>query len=123
MATLKEKREKLQERIAKLQAREKALAQKDKVKERKERTKRLIELGAIVESKFSKEAVFALRWLTKDELTNVEKFLLRDDAQNVAKNHETADMEKQKEKQQEKKNAKATELKQEQEQPQNASQP
>lgn len=76
MATIKEKREKLQERIAKLQAREKALAQKDKVKERKERTKRLIELGAIVESKFSEDAVFVLRYLQKEKLANVEKWLL-----------------------------------------------
>ena len=76
MATLKEKREKLQERIAKLQAREKALAQKDKVKERKERTKRLIELGAIVESKFSDDAVFVLKYLSAEKLANVEKWLL-----------------------------------------------
>ena len=74
---LKEKREKLQERIAKLQAREKALAQKDKVKERKERTKRLVELGAIIESKFSKDAVFVLRNLPKDNLAKVEEWLMK----------------------------------------------
>ena len=50
MASIKEQREKLQAKIAQLQAREKALAQKDKVRERKARTKRLIEIGAVVES-------------------------------------------------------------------------
>lgn len=50
MATIKEQRVKLQEKIAKLQAREKALAQKDRLQERKARTKRLIEIGAVIES-------------------------------------------------------------------------
>jgi hypothetical protein len=50
MASIKEQRAKLQERISALQAREKALAAKEKEKERKARTKRLIEIGAVVES-------------------------------------------------------------------------
>ena len=50
MASIKEQRAKLQEKIAQLQAKEKALAQKDKLQERKARTKRLIEIGAVVES-------------------------------------------------------------------------
>lgn len=50
MASIKEQRAKLQARIAKLQAREKKLAADEKEKERKARTKRLIEIGAVVES-------------------------------------------------------------------------
>lgn len=50
MASIKEQRAKLQEKIAQLQAKEKALARKDKLQERKARTKRLIEIGAVVES-------------------------------------------------------------------------
>ena len=50
MASIKEQRAKLQEKIAQLQAKEKALAQKDKLQERKARTKRLIAVGAVVES-------------------------------------------------------------------------
>lgn len=50
MASIKEQRAKLQEKIAALQAREKTLAAKEKEKERKARTKRLIEIGAVVES-------------------------------------------------------------------------
>lgn len=50
MASIKEQRAKLQAKIEALQAREKALAQKDRAQERKARTKRLIEIGAVVES-------------------------------------------------------------------------
>lgn len=73
MATIKEQREKLQERIAALQAREKALAAKDRAQERKARTKRLIELGAAIESKFSADAIFVLRNATKEQLSRIDK--------------------------------------------------
>lgn len=75
MASIKEQRAKLQEKIAALQAREKALAQKDKLQERKARTKRLIEIGADIENRFSADAIFVLRNMTKEELANVEKWL------------------------------------------------
>lgn len=70
MASIKEQRAKLQEKIASLQAREKALAAKEKQKERKARTKRLIEIGAVVESvaghPIEKEQLEKFKqWLTK----------------------------------------------------------
>ena len=70
MASIKEQRAKLQEKIAALQAREKTLAAKEKEKERKARTKRLIEIGAVVESvaghPIEKEQLEKFKqWLTK----------------------------------------------------------
>jgi len=76
VANIKEKKEKLAEQIAKLQARYKQLDQKDKVQERKARTKRLIEVGAVIESKFSADAISVLKDMPKERLVNVEKWLL-----------------------------------------------
>lgn len=75
MASIKEQRARLQEKIAALQAREKALAQKDKAQERKARTKRLIELGAIIESKLSDDAIAGLRSMTKEQLEKLNGWL------------------------------------------------
>lgn len=76
MTNIKEKKEKLAEQIAKLQARYKSLEKKDRVQERKARTKRLIELGAVIESKFSADAISVLKDMPKERLLNVEKWLL-----------------------------------------------
>lgn len=70
MGSIKEQRAKLQEKIAALQAQEKKLAAKEKEKERKARTKRLIEIGAVVESvaghPIEKEQLEKFKWwLTK----------------------------------------------------------
>lgn len=70
MASIKEQRAKLQEKIAQLQAKEKALAQKDKLQERKARTKRLIEVGAVVESVVGHP-------IEKDKLENFKTWLTR----------------------------------------------
>ena len=70
MASIKEQRAKLQEKIAALQAREKALAAKEKEKERKARTKRLIEIGAVVES-------VAGHPIEKEQLENFKLWLIR----------------------------------------------
>ena len=70
MASIKEQRAKLQEKIAQLQAKEKALAQKDKLQERKARTKRLIEVGAVVESVVGHP-------IEKDKLENFKLWLTR----------------------------------------------
>lgn len=70
MASIKEQRAKLQEKIAQLQAKEKALAQKDKLQERKARTKRLIEVGAVVESVVGHP-------IEKDKLENFKLWLIR----------------------------------------------
>ena len=75
MASIKEQRAKLQARIAKLQAREKKLAADEKEKERKARTKRLIELGAIIESKLSDDAITGLRSMTKEQLEKLNGWL------------------------------------------------
>lgn len=75
MASIKEQRTKLKEKIAALQAREKTLAAKEKEKERKARTKRLIELGAIVESKLSTEAIEGLKAMTKEQLEKMDSQL------------------------------------------------
>lgn len=68
MANFKEQREKLKAQIAKLQAREKLLASKDRVQERKARTKRLIEIGAVVEKVYGDS-------IEKELLPYLEKFL------------------------------------------------
>lgn len=68
MASIKEQRAKLQEKIAALQAREKTLAAKEKEKERKARTKRLIEIGAVVESVIGHP-------IEKDKLENFKLWL------------------------------------------------
>lgn len=78
MASIKEQRAKLHERIAALQAREKALAAKEKEKARKARTKRLIEIGAVVESvaghPIEKEQLERFKqWLIKHLEKPVEK--------------------------------------------------
>ena len=70
MASIKEQRAKLQEKIAQLQAKEKALAQKDKLQERKARTKRLIEIGAVVESVVGHP-------IEKEKLENFKLWLIR----------------------------------------------
>lgn len=70
MASIKEQRAKLQEKIAALQAREKALAAKEKEKERKARTKRLIEIGAVVESVVGHP-------IEKEKLENFKLWLIR----------------------------------------------
>ena len=70
MASIKEQRAKLQEKIAQLQAKEKALAQKDKLQERKVRTKRLIEIGAVVESVVGHP-------IEKEKLENFKLWLIR----------------------------------------------
>ena len=70
MASIKEQRAKLQEKIAQLQAKEKALAQKDKLQERKARTKRLIEVGAVVEFVVGHP-------IEKDKLENFKLWLIR----------------------------------------------
>ena len=78
MASIKEQRAKLQEKIATLQAQDKALAAKEKEKERKARTKRLIEIGAVVESvaghPIEKEGLEKFKqWLMKHLEKPVEK--------------------------------------------------
>ena len=60
----------MQEKIAQLQAKEKALAQKDKLQERKVRTKRLIEIGAVVESVVGHP-------IEKEKLENFKLWLIR----------------------------------------------
>ena len=70
MASIKEQRAKLQEKIAALQAREKTLAAKEKEKERKARTKRLIEIGAVVES-------VAGQPIQKEQLEKFKQWLTR----------------------------------------------
>lgn len=73
--SISDEREKLQKRIEQLQAREKQLAAKEKEKERKARTKRLIELGASVESKFSDNEIEVLKKLNEKQLQPVKKWL------------------------------------------------
>ena len=60
--------------IARLQNRVKQNRAKEKERERKARTKRLIELGAIVESRLSEHAVF--RVMPKQRLKRFEEYLL-----------------------------------------------
>lgn len=74
--TRKEQIERDKQEIERLQNRIKQNEAKEKEKERKERTKRLIELGAIVESRFSADAIFVLRNIAKDGLAPVEKWLV-----------------------------------------------
>ena len=62
--------------IARLQNRVKQNRAKEKEKERKERTKRLIELGAIVESRLSAQAVSVLRVMPKHRLKRFEDYLI-----------------------------------------------
>ncbi len=61
MATIAEQRAKLNEKINRLKEREKLLANKEKTQERKARTKRLIELGAFIESFMSEESIAVLK--------------------------------------------------------------
>lgn len=68
MATVEERIEKLKKRQAELKAQEKKLLAQQSQKERKERTKRLIEIGATVESVLG-------RPITKDELPLLSNFL------------------------------------------------
>ena len=62
--------------IARLQNRVKQNRAKEKERERKERTKRLIELGAIVESSLSAQAVSVLRVMPKHRLKRFEDYLI-----------------------------------------------
>ena len=62
--------------IARLQNRVKQNRAKEREKERKERTKRLIELGAIVESRLSAQAVSVLRVMSKHRLKRFEDYLI-----------------------------------------------
>lgn len=66
--SIHERREEIKAQIEKLQAKEKELAVRDKVQERKARTKRLIEIGAVVESVYGKP-------LGKDRLVYLKYFL------------------------------------------------
>ena len=66
--SIHERREEIKAQIEKLQAKEKELAVRDKAQERKARTKRLIEIGAVVESVYGKP-------LEKDKLVYLKRFL------------------------------------------------
>lgn len=72
MASIKEQRAKLQDKIAALQAREQALANKEAEQERKARTKRLIELGAIIESKLTEETIYVIKHIDRDKCLEIE---------------------------------------------------
>lgn len=74
MASIKEQREKLAKKIATLQAREKDLASKEAEQERKARTRRLIELGAIIESKLSDDAIFVLRHIDRSKCAEIDEW-------------------------------------------------
>lgn len=89
MASIKEQREKLQAKIAALQAREKALAQKDKAQERKARTKRLIELGAFVESKLTPEAIEGLKNMKPEGFAKMSEWLSQHRPQGKTENAQT----------------------------------
>ena len=67
--SIHERREEIKAQIEKLQAKEKELAVRDKAQERKARTKRLIEIGAVVEKVYGKAIV-------KELLPYLEKFLV-----------------------------------------------
>lgn len=67
--TIQERREELKAQIARLQSKAKKLAIKDKAQERKARTKRLIEIGAVVEKVYGNP-------IEKDMLKYLEKFLV-----------------------------------------------
>lgn len=92
MATIKEQKEKLTEQISKLQARYKQLDQKDKIQERKARTKRLIERGAMLESKLSERAILVMSKMPKEKMYNVDKWLI--DHETVDYNNENSEVEK-----------------------------
>lgn len=62
--------------IARLQNRVKQNRAKEKERERKARTKRLIELGAIVESRLSEQAVAVFRVMPKHRLKRFEEYLI-----------------------------------------------
>ena len=62
--------------IARLQNRVKQNRAKEKERERKARTKRLIELGAIVESRLSEQAVAVFRVMPKQRIKRFEEYLL-----------------------------------------------
>lgn len=94
MATIKEQRAKLQEKIATLQAREKALAAKDKEQERKARTKRLIELGAIVESKLTPEAIEALKIMKPEGFAKMSEWLTQQKKENPQSQNDVDEKEK-----------------------------
>lgn len=63
--------------IERLKNRIKQNEAKEKEKERKERTKRLIELGAVIESKLSVKAIFALKEITKEGLKPIDDWLVK----------------------------------------------
>lgn len=90
MATIKEQKEKLAEQISKLQARYKQLDQKDKIQERKARTKRLIERGAMLESKLSERAILVMSKMPKEKMYNVDKWLI--DHENIDYSNENTEV-------------------------------
>lgn len=73
--TRREQIERDKAEIERLQNRVKQNEAKEREKERKERTKRLIELGAIVESRFSENAVSVLRVMPKSRLAKIDEWL------------------------------------------------
>lgn len=76
MASIEEKIKAKEKEVSQLQAILTNLENKQKIQERKARTKRLIELGAIIESKFSDDALLVLKEFPKERLANVEKWLV-----------------------------------------------
>lgn len=74
--TRKEQIEHDKKEIERLQNRIKQNEAKEKEKERKERTKRLVELGAIVEKRLSEKAIDVLKSMTTTRLSEIDKWLV-----------------------------------------------
>lgn len=75
--TRKEQIERDKQEIERLQNRIKQNESKEKEKARKARTKRLIELGAIVESRLSENAVAVLRVMPRHKLKAINDWLAK----------------------------------------------
>ncbi len=104
MANNKDREQILEEKLKKIKEELSVIKKKNIAKERKARTKRLIELGANIESKFSPEAVLVLRYLPKDQFKPVENWLLeqKDKAEKIKAEEEAKKQEKQKAKEEKK---------------------
>ena len=104
MANNKDREQILEEKLKKIKEELSVIKKKNIAKERKARTKRLIELGANIESKLSPEAVLVLRYLPKDKFKPVEKWLLehKDEAEKIKAEEEAKKQEKQKAKEEKK---------------------
>jgi len=104
MANNKDREQILEEKLKKIKEELNVIKKKNIAKERKARTKRLIELGANIESKFSPEAVLVLRYLPKDKFKPIENWLLehKDEAEKIKAEEEAKKQEKQKAKEEKK---------------------